>query len=60
LGYDFLAIKAMAMRETLQGVGGKCGVGKESDIYFGIDAKGETVIIKVANYDISVVDQWLT
>lgn len=28
LGYDFLAIKAMAMRDTLVGVGGKCGVGK--------------------------------
>ncbi len=37
LGYDFLAIKAMAMRDTLVGVGGKCGVGKASALRLTFD-----------------------
>jgi RIO kinase 2 len=32
-GYDALALHAFAERETIEGVGGPLGVGKESDVY---------------------------
>lgn len=36
------------MRGTLDGIGGKCGVGKESDIFYAQNSEQQTVIIKLA------------
>eukprot|EP00698_Gefionella_okellyi_P025991 TRINITY_DN9771_c0_g1_i1.p1 TRINITY_DN9771_c0_g1~~TRINITY_DN9771_c0_g1_i1.p1 ORF type:complete len:457 (-),score=101.51 TRINITY_DN9771_c0_g1_i1:1132-2502(-) len=46
LGYDYLSLKAMSNRGSILGVGMKVGVGKESDIYIGIDGQEQEVILK--------------
>jgi RIO kinase 2 len=34
-GYDYLALKALASRDTVYSLGNQIGVGKESGIYLG-------------------------
>ncbi|CAC5377508.1 RIOK2 [Mytilus coruscus] len=38
-GYDYLALKALASRETVYSLGNQIGVGKESDIYIVADSE---------------------
>ena len=46
-GYDFLALKAFANRDTVTSVGYQIGVGKESDVYIVSNAAGEQCILKI-------------
>ena len=48
LGYDFLCLKAMSMREHVVSVGTKIGVGKESDIYACAGPNDEALVLKLA------------
>eukprot|EP00250_Pteridium_aquilinum_P019186 c24339_g3_i1 orf=351-1811(+) len=47
LGYDFLAIKTMANRGLIVGVGRQIGVGKESDIFEVVAEDGQTLALKL-------------
>ncbi|PRP78245.1 hypothetical protein PROFUN_02222 [Planoprotostelium fungivorum] len=47
-GYDFLALRTLCSRGILSGMATKLGVGKESDLYIGINAEGVQVAIKFA------------
>jgi len=42
-----LAIKALAARGTISGVGRRVGVGKESDIFECVNSEGEVLILKI-------------
>ncbi|KAL1951645.1 hypothetical protein VTO73DRAFT_794 [Trametes versicolor] len=46
-GYDFLAMRAMSKRDTVQSVGNQIGVGKESDIYIVADKDGQELVLKL-------------
>ncbi|XP_041119129.1 serine/threonine-protein kinase RIO2-like [Polyodon spathula] len=46
-GYDYLALKTMSSRDTLNSVGNQMGVGKESDIYIVANAKQEQFALKL-------------
>lgn len=46
-GYDFLAMRAMSKRDTMQSVGNQIGVGKESDIYIVADSDGNEMVLKL-------------
>jgi len=46
LGLDCLALKSLADRDIIKALGDKIGVGKESDIYLGLDPRDERVIVK--------------
>ncbi|KAK6492488.1 serine/threonine-protein kinase RIO2-like [Huso huso] len=46
-GYDYLALKTMSSRDTLDSVGNQMGVGKESDIYIVANAKQEQFALKL-------------
>jgi RIO kinase 2 len=46
LGYDMLAIKALARANIIEAIGDKIGVGKESDIYIGLAPGGLQVAVK--------------
>ncbi len=48
LGYDFLCLKAMSMREKVVSVGSKIGVGKESDVYACAGPNDEALVLKLA------------
>lgn len=43
-GYDFLALRAMSARGTLESVGNQIGVGKESDVFLASDGEQEIVL----------------
>jgi RIO kinase 2 len=47
LGYDILALKALANRGKVVSVGKQIGVGKESDIFEAMDENGEEVVVKI-------------
>lgn len=47
LGYDFLALRAVAARESVLGIGMRMGVGKESDVHICEGANGRRVILKL-------------
>ncbi|MCO5568119.1 hypothetical protein L7F22_021815 [Adiantum nelumboides] len=47
LGYDFLAIKTMANRGLIVGVGRQIGIGKESDIFEVVSEDGQTLALKL-------------
>eukprot|EP01012_Entosiphon_sulcatum_P015587 TRINITY_DN2053_c0_g1_i1.p1 TRINITY_DN2053_c0_g1~~TRINITY_DN2053_c0_g1_i1.p1 ORF type:complete len:485 (+),score=129.87 TRINITY_DN2053_c0_g1_i1:67-1521(+) len=47
LGYDFLALTTFGKRGRLHGIGGKVGVGKESDIYLVQDEEHQERILKL-------------
>nr|CAG4640780.1 EOG090X04DJ [Eulimnadia texana] len=47
LGYDYLALKTLTSRDTVQSVGNQIGVGKESDIYVVADAEGKQLCLKL-------------
>jgi RIO kinase 2 len=49
-GYDYLAMKAMAKRDTVYSVGNQIGVGKESDIYVVADKEGTNLCMKMHRY----------
>ncbi|KAG7099283.1 hypothetical protein E1B28_001142 [Marasmius oreades] len=46
-GYDYLAMRAMSKRDTMNSVGNQIGVGKESDIYIVADAQGKEMVLKL-------------
>lgn len=46
-GYDYLALRALAMRGTIVGVGRRLGVGKESDVHFCQGPNGEIYALKL-------------
>mmetsp|Transcript_11577 Transcript_11577/g.29722 ORF Transcript_11577/g.29722 Transcript_11577/m.29722 type:complete len:532 (-) Transcript_11577:111-1706(-) len=46
-GYDFLALRAMAARESIASVGNQIGVGKESDIYIVANGDEEQLALKL-------------
>lgn len=46
-GYDYLALRTFAARETLTSVGHQIGMGKESDIFLGSDEHGATLVLKI-------------
>eukprot|EP00039_Didymoeca_costata_P012213 m.175114 g.175114 ORF g.175114 m.175114 type:complete len:501 (-) comp15419_c0_seq1:5148-6650(-) len=46
-GYDFMALRTFAKRDTLASVGNKIGVGKESDIYIVANDEGEQLALKL-------------
>jgi len=46
-GYDFLAMRALAMRGSIKGVGRRLGVGKESDVHFCQGADGDVLALKL-------------
>ena len=48
LGYDFLCLKAMSMRNEVVSVGTRIGVGKESDIYACAGPNDEAYVLKLA------------
>lgn len=47
LGYDFLALHALVKRGLISGVGGRMGVGKESDIHLCEDSEGKILVLKL-------------
>lgn len=47
LGYDFLALRAMAARTSIQGIGMRIGVGKESDVHICQGLDNRLVILKL-------------
>ncbi|KAK4052655.1 Serine/threonine-protein kinase rio2 [Microbotryomycetes sp. JL201] len=46
-GYDFLACRTFAKRDTVYSVGNQIGTGKESDIYVVADADGSQSVLKI-------------
>lgn len=46
-GYDYLALRTFAARETLTSVGHQVGMGKESDIFLGSDSQNRALILKL-------------
>ena len=46
LGYDMLAIKALAEANVIEAIGDKVGTGKESEIYLGLAPGGVRVAVK--------------
>lgn len=47
LGYDYLALKALASRDIIHSVGNQIGVGKESDVYIVANENNEQMILKL-------------
>ncbi|CAF1598631.1 unnamed protein product, partial [Adineta ricciae] len=47
LGYDYLALKALASRDIIHSVGNQIGVGKESDVYIVANENDEQMILKL-------------
>ncbi|GMM37769.1 protein kinase [Saccharomycopsis crataegensis] len=47
LGHDYLALKSMLKRDSLESLGTTVGVGKESDIFSTVDKNGLEKILKV-------------
>lgn len=46
-GYDYLALKALAMRDVVHSVGNQIGVGKESDVFIVADSEGKQNCLKL-------------
>lgn len=46
-GYDYLALKSFAKRNTVFSLGSQIGIGKESDIFVVADPKGQNNVLKV-------------
>ncbi|GAA5849149.1 hypothetical protein JCM8547_006462 [Rhodosporidiobolus lusitaniae] len=46
-GYDFLACRTFAKRDTIYSVGNQIGTGKESDIYVVADEDGQQMVMKI-------------
>ncbi|GAA6019643.1 hypothetical protein JCM10207_006954 [Rhodosporidiobolus poonsookiae] len=46
-GYDFLACRTFAKRDTIYSVGNQIGTGKESDIYVVADDDGQQMVMKI-------------
>ncbi|ORY78087.1 RIO1-domain-containing protein [Leucosporidium creatinivorum] len=46
-GYDFLACRTFAKRDTIYSVGNQIGTGKESDIYVVADQDGTQMVMKI-------------
>ncbi|GAA5974434.1 hypothetical protein JCM11641_003209 [Rhodosporidiobolus odoratus] len=46
-GYDFLACRTFAKRDTIYSVGNQIGTGKESDIYVVADDEGAQMVMKI-------------
>lgn len=46
-GYDFLAMRTLARRQSVYSVGNQIGVGKESDIYVVANEEGHQICCKI-------------
>lgn len=46
-GYDYMALRTFANRETLTCVGHQIGMGKESDIFLGSDPNNSHLVLKI-------------
>eukprot|EP00299_Pterocystis_sp_00344_P006308 c1811_g1_i1.p1 GENE.c1811_g1_i1~~c1811_g1_i1.p1 ORF type:complete len:521 (-),score=137.32 c1811_g1_i1:20-1582(-) len=46
-GYDYLALRSLANRASIVGVGSQIGVGKESDVYLAVDENGRNLVLKI-------------
>ena len=46
-GYDALGLNALYEKGTIRGIGREKGVGKESRVYYGLDANDQEVILKL-------------
>lgn len=46
-GYDYLAMRTFAKRDTVYSVGNQIGTGKESDIYVVANQEAETFCLKI-------------
>ncbi|XP_053681320.1 uncharacterized protein LOC128732175 [Anopheles nili] len=47
MGYDYLALKSLTLREAITGFGNQIGVGKESNIYTVVDVEGTALCLKL-------------
>lgn len=47
MGYDYLALKSLAMRGVIESFGNQIGVGKESNIYTVCNSEGEQLCLKL-------------
>eukprot|EP00475_Leptophrys_vorax_P026510 TRINITY_DN3744_c0_g1_i1.p1 TRINITY_DN3744_c0_g1~~TRINITY_DN3744_c0_g1_i1.p1 ORF type:complete len:351 (+),score=66.12 TRINITY_DN3744_c0_g1_i1:49-1101(+) len=47
MGYDYLALRALANQKVLARIGNKLGVGKESDIFYAEAVSGDLVVVKL-------------
>ncbi|GMH34476.1 hypothetical protein BSKO_02310 [Bryopsis sp. KO-2023] len=47
MGYDYLAIHTLVQRGSISKIGGKIGVGKESDVYEVTNDEGDVMILKL-------------
>eukprot|EP00405_Crypthecodinium_cohnii_P008810 CAMPEP_0206436460 /NCGR_PEP_ID=MMETSP0324_2-20121206/10492_1 /ASSEMBLY_ACC=CAM_ASM_000836 /TAXON_ID=2866 /ORGANISM="Crypthecodinium cohnii, Strain Seligo" /LENGTH=506 /DNA_ID=CAMNT_0053903621 /DNA_START=24 /DNA_END=1544 /DNA_ORIENTATION=- len=46
-GYDYLALRALALRGSISAVGRRLGVGKESDVHYAQGPNGELLALKL-------------
>lgn len=46
-GYDYLALKALSRRDSVQSIGSQIGIGKESDILIVANDSGEQIVMKL-------------
>lgn len=46
MGLDMLALRSLVERGVLEALGERLGVGKESDVYYGLAPGGERVVVK--------------
>ncbi len=46
-GYDVLAFRALAERDSIIAIGRELGKGKESDVFYAFDTKQKTVVAKI-------------
>eukprot|EP00586_Coscinodiscus_wailesii_P002669 CAMPEP_0172490168 /NCGR_PEP_ID=MMETSP1066-20121228/20491_1 /TAXON_ID=671091 /ORGANISM="Coscinodiscus wailesii, Strain CCMP2513" /LENGTH=563 /DNA_ID=CAMNT_0013258495 /DNA_START=73 /DNA_END=1764 /DNA_ORIENTATION=+ len=45
-GYDILALDNLKRRGVVSALGDKVGIGKESDVYLGVNAEGRQIVLK--------------
>lgn len=54
MGYDYLALKTLTMRNTIDSFGNQIGVGKESNIYTVCSPEGDPLCLKLHRYDLQL------
>lgn len=56
MGYDYLALHALAMKDQIASFGNQIGVGKESNIYIVADTEGKELCLKLHRLDFAYLD----
>lgn len=51
MGYDFLALKTLCVRDVIGSFGNQIGVGKESNIYSVSNKEGDELVLKLHRFD---------